>query len=162
MINFYNTDLNKLVALTLPVLLRKLGTVNWLLALIQPFKDLHKQFMVYRYSALYKIQHTPQVYSMENVFNDAFDAALKRIFIRDGVYISPVYFYEPAEVKPVHFFEDIPGVNFFEPEELLNSEVDFEVVLPIDINLSESELTLLNSLIIFYKLPDKTYKISYE
>jgi len=160
--NIYNLSLARLVVLLLPLALRKQQTVSWLFALITPYKDLNTLFKIFRKDSLYKIQHTPQVYSMENVLNDAFDPQLRRIYITDGLYKSAVYFYEPDENKPVHFFEIEPPVYFYEADELNHLDVDFVVVLPSEMSLTEAEIFRLKSLVDYYRLPDKTYTIRYE
>jgi hypothetical protein len=159
--NIYNLSLPRLVTLMLPISLRKQKMVSWLFTLIAPYKELLSWFKIFRKDSSYKILHTPQVYSMENVLNDAFDVQLRRIYIADGLYKSAVYFYEPDEDKPIHFFEITPAVYFYEPEELQKLDVDFVVVLPLAMPLSESDMIRLKSLIDFYRLPDKTYTIRY-
>ncbi len=159
--NIYNFSLARLVVLLIPLVLRKQQTISWLLALITPYKELNTWFKIYRNNSSYKILHTPQVYSMENVLNDAFDTDLRRIYIVDGLYKSAVYFYEPNENKPIHFFEIEPAVYFYEPGELEHLDVDFVVVLPLGMNLTNAEMIRLKALIDFYRLPDKTYTIRY-
>ncbi len=160
--NIYNLSLPRFVTLLLPINLRKTKMLSWLFALITPYKELLTWFKIFRQESSYKIVHTPQVYSMENVLNDAFDPQLRRIYIQDGLYKSAVYFYEPAESKPVHFFEITPEVYFYEPEELLKLDVDFVVVLPSGMLLTEAETFRIKSLIDYYRLPDKTYNLRYE
>lgn len=159
--NIYNISLSRLVVLLIPLIERKKQTVSWLFALITPYKELNTWFKIFRRDSLYKINHTPQIYSMENVLNDSFDADLRRIYITDGLYKSAVYFYEPEETNPVHFFEIDPSVYFYEPGELEHLDVDFVVVLPLGMNLTNAETLRLKSLIDYYRLPDKTYTIRY-
>jgi hypothetical protein len=159
--NIYNVSLPRFVTLLLPLSLRKTAMVSWLFALITPYKELLAWFKIFRRDSSYKILHTPQVYSMENVLNDGFDPSLRRIYIVDGLYKSAVYFYEPDENSPVHFFEINPQVYFYEPEELEKLDVDFVVVLPLGMNLPASEMIRLKSLVDFYRLPDKTYTVRY-
>lgn len=159
--NIYNVSLPRLVVHLLPIPLRKQGMASWLFTLTAPYKELLAWFKIFRRDSSYKILHTPQVYSMENVLNDAFDRQLRRIYIVDGLYKSAVYFYEPEENKLVHFFEIAPPVYFYEPEELEKLDVDFVVVLPQGMQLSEAETIRLKSLVDFYRLPDKTYTIRY-
>ena len=73
-----------------------------------------------------------------------------------------VRFYQPEETKPVHFYEEEPPVYFYEPGELENLDVDFVVVIPLALSLSEASIIRLRSLIDFYRLPDKTYTLRYE
>lgn len=162
--NIFNWSLPRLVVNFLVIEERKIKTVQWLFALIAPYKEMNSLFKIFRRAALYKIEHTPQVYSMENVLNDTFDSILNRIYITDGLYKSAVYFYEPDENKPVHFYEPAENnaVYFYEPDELQKLDVDFVVVLPNDMSLSDAEMIRLKSLVDYYRLPDKTYTIRYE
>ncbi len=155
----FDIDLKAYVRDLLPVDLRG-NLVVWLRVLCSPFQTVLANFRSYRVDAIYKIEHTAQVYSLEIVLNDAYDRAGRRIYISDGVYISPNYFYEPAEEKPVYFYEGEPPVLFYEPTQ--NLDVDFVVVLPSDLFLTDAQRFRLGALINFYKLPDKTYKLSYE
>ena len=159
--NIYNISLPRFVTLTIQILLRKPKMLSWFFSLTAPYKELLTWFKIFRNDSSYKILHTPQVYSMENVLNDKFDPSLRRIYIVDGLYKSAVYFYEPEENKPVHFFEIDPPVYFYEPGELEHLDVDFVVVLPLGMNLTDAEMIRLKALIDFYRLPDKTYTIRY-
>lgn len=160
----FNIKLNEYVVHLLPTVLRKTRMVHWLLCQIKPLQELHTKFMALRADATYKIEHTPQVYSMVNVLNDAFDLGQRRIRIVDGVYKSPVYFYEPEETSPVHFYEpeEENFVYFYEPEELELLDVDFIVLLPQGLSLTDSEMIRLRALVDFYRSPDKTYEIRYN
>lgn len=160
--SIFNIDLRRFIVLMLPLTKRRAQWVNWLMCLIKPSRDIYGDFVAYRDSTLYKLDHTPQVYSMENVLNDVYDRTSRRIYITDGQYVSAVRFYEPEETKPVHFYEEEPPVYFYEPGELENLDVDFVVVIPIALNLSEASIIRLRSLIDFYRLPDKTYTLRYE
>lgn len=161
--NVFNINIDKYIVHLLPTKLRQPRIIHWLLCLIKPVKDLYNQFFQYRLNAIYKIEHTPQSYSMVNVFNDAFDFASRRIRIVDGIYKAPVYFYEPEETNPVHFYEPIENnpVYFYEPEELENFDVDFIILLPFGLNLPPAEMIRLRALCDFYRSPDKTYLIQY-
>lgn len=158
----FTLNINAFATSLLPNRLRKSKMVTWVIVFLTPFKNLYNGFLVYRRSAKYKIEHTAEVFSMENVLNDSFDVSLRRIYIEDGIYINPAYFYEPEEDKPVRFYEEDPAVRFYEEQELENLDVDFVVVLPSEITLSAAYLIRLRSLIDFYKPRDKTYTLRYE
>lgn len=159
MINFFNININEFVAHLLPVNLRKTRLVHWLLCLSFPFKNIYTLFTGFRNTTNYKLDHTMQVYSMVNVFNDKFDQSLRRIRIVDGIYKSPVYFFEPEENAPVHFYEATPAVIFYEPEELALLDVDFVILLPFGFVLSAAEEIRMRAECDYYRSPDKTYEI---
>jgi len=155
----YDIDFEKLVIHFLPVGLRKSKMIAWLRSLVKPVSNIHRQFVNYRRDAIYKIEHTPQVYSMENVLNDAFDVQLRRIRIGDGAYRDGVYFYNPNENKPVLFYnpEENSPVHFYDGAQLFSLDTDFVVSVPFE--LSDAQEIRMRSLIDFYRLPDKTYNI---
>lgn len=155
----YDIDFNSLVVHYLPMGLRKPKIIAWLRCLVKPVVNLHTRFRNYRREAIYKIEHTPQVFSLESVLNDAFDVQLRRIYIGDGAYRDGVYFYNPEENKPVPFYnpEENKSVYFFEGGQLYSLDTDFVVQVPFA--LSEALEIRMRSLIDFYRLPDKTYRI---
>jgi hypothetical protein len=101
--SIYNINFGRLVANILPIKRRTAIMIQWLLSLIEPIAQMHIQFIRFRVDANYKLEHTQQVFSIENVLNDAFDTTQRGIFIEDGVYTFPVWFYDRAEDKPVFF-----------------------------------------------------------
>lgn len=160
MSNIYRIDFDKLVVQLLPILLRKAAHVAWLRVLITPWVALHKSFTTKRGAWRYQLTHTPQVFSLENVLNDHFDPAQRRIYIVDGDYIDAIRFYESEDSKPVRFYEATPEVRFYEPSDFDLLDVDFVVRIPL--TLSAAEELRLRALLDFYKLPDKTYTLRYE
>lgn len=159
----YKIKFDEFLLLMLPVRLRRIKMAQWLNCLIFPVMALHSSFLAYRFDTNYKLGHTSQVFSMEDVLNDAFDNLLRRIYIKDGIYRFPVWFFDRADGKPVPFFdrEDDEPVRFFDRESLQLIDVDFVVVLPIGLNLSEPEMIRLRAMVDFYRLPDKTYTVNY-
>lgn len=166
--NFYLLDWNRLVALLLPTSLRGPKMLAWLNALVSPVKTLHAQFLVFRRESIYKIEHTPQVYSLEKVLNDEFDRILRRIYIEDGDYFEQLYLFSPPEQQPIYVFEqseDQP-VYVYAPNDPDATSVDFNVVLPQVFQATfasgANNRNRIEALINFYRLPDKTYKIIFE
>ena len=82
--SIFNIDLRRFIVLMLPLTKRRAQWVNWLMCLTKPSRDLYGDFVAYRDSTLYKLDHTPQVYSMENELNDVYDITSRRIYITDG------------------------------------------------------------------------------
>lgn len=161
--SIFNIDHNRLIALLVAIRRRKPRMLHWLMALNAPVVELYNRFLQYRDATNYKLDHTPQVFSIENVLNDAFDRLERRIFIEDGEYTFPVYFYDRNDDKPVRFDDRANNnpVPFYDRSSLLVSAVDFTVVLPQGLDLSDAEMIRLNALIDFYKLPDRTHTVTY-
>lgn len=159
----FNIDFPTFILQLLPSFLRRIRMHRWLLALTAPCQELHSKFIQYRTATNYTLEHTPQVYSIENVLNDAFDPLQRRIYIQDGIYRSPVRFYDRSLDSPVRFYDaasDEP-VRFFDRESLLLLDVDFIVKIPVALVLPAADLIRIQALVDFYKLPDKTFNIDY-
>ncbi|TLP81341.1 hypothetical protein [Maribacter sp. ACAM166] len=161
--SIYNIDFQRLVATLLPIRRRTILMVQWLIALVEPINQLHTQFLRYRQATNYKLDHTAQVFSLEDVLNDAFDVSARRIYIEDGIYIFPVWFYDRADNKPVRFYNRAADdkVRFYDHKALGKLDVDFTVVLPNGLNISDAAMLRLKALVDFYRLPDKTYTVTY-
>lgn len=161
--SIFNIDFNRLIGLLVPIRRRKPKMLHWLMALNAPVIELYNRFLQYRASTLYKLNYTPQVFSIENVLNDAFDRTQRRIYIEDGEYTFPVYFYDRNDDRPVRFPDrgEDGAVRFYDRSSLLVSDVDFTVILPQGLGLSNAEMIRLNALIDFYKLPDRTHTVTY-
>lgn len=166
--NFYHINWSRLTVLLLPMLLRGARMRAWLYSLVVPIKALHAKFLELRLDLIYKIKHTPQVYSIEKVLNEEFDPDLSRIYIEDGEYFGQLYFFSPEEDDPVYFFDESENEPVYiyaqnDPEAV---SVDFNVVLPIefqnDFAIGTNERNKLEALVNFYRLPDKTFKIIFE
>ncbi|MEM8506250.1 MAG: hypothetical protein AAF717_00410 [Bacteroidota bacterium] len=162
--HIFNIDFYRFVAMLLPTAWRRSRMIHWLQCLISPAVDLYNQFLQYRDAKIYEIEHTSQVFSIEMVLNDSFDQIQRRIRIEDGVYTFPVYFYDRLDDLPVRFNDRSANSpqRFFDRSNLGLFDVDFTVVLPLGLNLSNAEMIRLKSTVDLYKLPDKTYSVTYE
>ena len=165
----YQIDWNKLPVILLPTFLRKQKQIAWLKSLFQPIKNIHSQFLDFRSKSNYKIDHTSQTGSIEQVLNDAHDQGERRIYIVDVLFNAPVYFYNPEEDAPVHFYnsnENEEHPRFFNESEVNVIDSDFVVILPLEFQNTyyegSSSMIRLKALIDFYRLPDKAYKIEFE
>lgn len=151
----YTIDYSRLKDLLLPTFMRKAKTRTYLLALMLPLDTLYTQFMAYRRDTIYKLQHNGQVVLLQKVLNDRFDKDQRRIYIDDGIVNDPTYVYTHAEDKPVHL-----GTQYiYSRAELAYKDVNFTVVLPAGMTLSDEERIRMQSLINYYKLASKTYRI---
>lgn len=166
--NFYHINWNRLTVLLLPMLLRGARMRAWLYSLVAPIKALHEKFLVFKAESIYKIEHTPQKYSMEKVLNEEFDPDLVRIYIEDGEYFEQLYVFSQEEDQPIFVFDqsEYQPVFVYAQDDPEATSVDFNVVLPLvfenDFNIGSNARNKLEALINFYRLPDKTYKIIFE
>ncbi|SNR16547.1 conserved protein of unknown function [Tenacibaculum jejuense] len=152
----YDTDFYKQISLLLPTFKRKSKIINFLKSLIKPLTELYQVFKRYRTETLYKINHNGQVVYLQKVLNDRFDKTQRRIFISDGLFNNPTYVYPHEDQKDIY----LNTQYIFNQTELEFKDVDFVVVLPSDISVSDEEDIRMRSLINYYKLASKTYKIT--
>ena len=164
--NVYSINWRNFIIDNIPVDLRKIKTVNWLLVLFKPIMWLHIEFLAFRTQALYKVNHNSQICYLQAVLNDSFDNVQRRIIIRNAILREPLWFYEPEENKPVVFYEseDNKPVYFREESEFIGDGADFLVLVPIDLKPTNTQD--LNAFIIkmeaqlnYYKLYVKNYII---
>ena len=151
----YTVDYSRLKDLLLPTFMRKPKTRAYLLALVRPLDTLYTLLMTYRRDTLYKLQHNGQVVLLQKVLNDRFDKEQRRIYVDDGIVNDPTYMHTHAEDKPVYL-----GTQYiYTRAELAYKDVNFTVVLPAGMTLSDEERVRMKSLINYYKLAAKTYRI---
>jgi len=151
----YNIDYNKLILWLLPDFKRKSNQYAWLKSLCAPVLRLHGIFLKNRDANLYKINHTPQVFSLQKVLNDRFDTAQRRIYITDGYTKDRYYIYTNAEDKP----KTLGTITLHNRSDYSDTGVDFIVWVPAGVVLSVSDNYEMKSLIDFYKLASKRYTI---
>ncbi|TCI93694.1 hypothetical protein [Tenacibaculum sp. M341] len=157
----YNIDFNKQISLLLPTFKRKIKITSYLKALIKPLTELYKNlnsgesFLEFYKNTLYKLNHNGQVVYLQKVLNDRFDKDLRRIYITDGLFNTPTYVYPHIVEKDVY----LNTQYIFSGTDLAFKDVDFVVVFPTDVNISDEVGIRIKSLINYYKLASKTYDI---
>ncbi|MFL0104985.1 hypothetical protein [Tenacibaculum maritimum] len=153
--NTYKIDYTKLIDWLLPTFKRTAKIKAYLKALLAPIVNLYTDFINFRKDIIYKIKHNGQVVYLQKALNDRFDSVQRRIYITDGIINEPTYIYTHEEDKPVYL-----GTKYiYTREELKFKDVDFVVILPSSMLLSKEETIRMKSLINYYKLASKTYKI---
>ena len=151
----YTVSYSRLKDLLTPTFMRKPVVRAYLGALVRPVDTLYSLFMIFRRDTLYKLQHTGQVVFLQKVLNDRFDNTDRRIYITDGIVNEPTHVYTHAEDKPVYL-----GTRYiYTRAELAFKDVNFIVVLPAGMTLSAEARIRMKSLINYYKLTTKTYRI---
>ena len=101
----YNLNFLKIIKENLAWFLQTSRRLDWIVALISPFKYMYNGFLSTRANYLYRIRFNSQICYLEHVLNDKFDLTLRRIYITnslDGVFFwlfrksenrTAVYFY---------------------------------------------------------------------
>ncbi|MRI64681.1 hypothetical protein EDM00_11895, partial [Ornithobacterium rhinotracheale] len=87
----FNIDLPKLVLLLTPTFLRKARFKAWLVSLVYPLTSVQNTFQRSRGEDIYKLEHTPQVCSLEAMLNDHFDTEQRRIRIGETLKADPFF-----------------------------------------------------------------------
>jgi hypothetical protein len=166
--NIYNINWRRLAIWFLPIPMRKQITIDWLQSWLQPIKTLWADFLLFRDQAIYKVAHTSQVCYMEAGLNDLFDNTLRRIAIKNGLFIEPLYVYTVDEEKPLwlHPEDDNKPLWLYSEDDLNNNDTDFIVCVPIDLQPANTValnayLSRIKALINYYKLASKTYTIEW-
>ena len=150
-----NIDFNKLILWLLPNFLRKPKTYAWLQTLCSPAVRLYGLFQAKRDANLYKLVHSSQVFSLQKVLNDRFDAAQRRIYITDSFAKDRLFIYTRAEDKPKH----LGTLPLHNRSDYGDTGVDFIVWVPYAVPLTASSTYELKSLVDFYKLASKRYTL---
>jgi hypothetical protein len=150
---WFSIAYSRLGVLLIPTFLRKPLAVGFVQAFLMPVSKLHYQFNQKRQADWYKLNHTGQVCYLRKVLNDALDVAQRRIYIDEGNSFPRKYIYTRAEKKPVF----LGKMFIYQNSEYTNTGVDFIVYAPAEI--IDTQINELNSLITFYKLASKRYKI---
>lgn len=172
--NIFEIDYDELIVELLPTRLRKPKHIYWLSLLITPYKKMLRELKVHREETLYKITHDSRSGSIENVLNDAFDNVERRIRVKSPQKGVPTYlpqytpFYletgeqEAEESNPlITYLPQYTPFYIYREGEIAEVFVDFEVIVPADLNLQTSDEIRLKSLVRYYALKDKTFKIRY-
>ena len=152
----FNIDFNKLITWLLPPLLRQPVFYGWIRALCGGAINMYGLFMTNRTAHLYELNHDSRVFSMEAVFNDAFDPVNRTIYITDGFNKNRLYIYLRAELEPVYLN---PAIYLYNPGDYDDTGIDFIVWVPNAVLLSATGLIQLTALVNAYKLASKRYAI---
>lgn len=156
---WYNFNISRWVALMLPTFLRKSKMISYLLALTEPLKLLHEEFLKFRDEQLYESEINGQVINLERVLNDRLDPTERRIYISDGgVYLPPV-FYEEFKNQPVIFgaIDDAENPVFFF-NSLIDERVDFNFYVHVPQEVFSDKIRV-KSIVNRYRAWGRTYDV---
>ena len=59
--------------------------------MVAPIVTIYNDFKTFRDANVYELAHGPEVYSIEAVLNDKWDAGMRRIRIKDGIREQPFW-----------------------------------------------------------------------
>ena len=166
MYQMFNIDFKKLAVLLIPTFLREPKHIAFVECFINPITEIQREFLDLRAKDIYKLNHTPQVCSLERMLNDHFDISQRRIRIGEVLSNEPFFIFKESENTPKYIDEtNIIYLNRYSANAGNGNE--FTVYLPYDIwNEQKTEVELgeyryyrIEALLDFYKLAGKKYKI---
>jgi hypothetical protein len=116
---------------------------------------LQNDFEKNRDNNIYKLVHTGQACYLRKVLNDTFDKTERRIYITDGGDNDVLLIHRDSDQK----LTELP-IIIHRDEDYGDSGYDFVVVIPAAINFTREVELHMKSVINFYKLAGKRYKIN--
>ena len=153
----FRIHFERLVQWLIPSFLRQPNIALLLLAANKGLRDTYAVFLSYRDSATYRLNHNSQVCYMQGVLNDYFDADARRIVIVDFTAYGAIFFWVDTDTTDIVFMGDDNVVYFYNDD----VGIDFTVQIPIGLVSDLSSVSLLKSLVNYYKLAGKTYSLQW-
>jgi len=161
----FNINYKRLIALLLPVALRKPVLFAFLESLTKPVEQLYNRFITQRQQNLYNASITPQVCSLRKLLNDTFDPTARRIYIADGMVNDWTIIYSYHLFNPTDARQPLwvgPGLYHRLSRQGVVTSIgfDFAVYVPQELR-STTSVNRMVSLLNTYKLASKRYVINY-
>lgn len=154
----YNFDVNRIVKLLLPPILRVGKNIDFLLIPFRIIDNIINELKQLRNKQIYFSQFNSQTIVLQHLLNDLFDNQLRRIYIINTANIYYPYFYNEIENKPpiyLHYkIENMPFYMKFQIE--YHSLNDFIVYVPSALTIN---IQLMKYYIDYYKVAGKKYII---
>lgn len=152
MSDFFDIDMNKLVAERIPVRLRMPRVMAFVRSASSELNKEYQAFRTNRLNNLYRLDITPQVCFLEKMLNDAYDFTQRRIYITDGLDRPVTFIFLEVELKPVF----IGSKYIYTAGETSQMADDFIIYVPMDISFEEAEMV---GKVKAYKLAGTRFKI---
>lgn len=151
----FNTDHSKLASLHTPTRQRKIRFLSLLKCFVAPIQVYQNEFEANRNNNIYKLNHNGQICRLTSVLNDTFDNEQRRIYIANGGGNLVTLIHKDTDQKLVQL-----PIIVHRDEDYADSGYDFIVVIPSDIPLSQETEYHIKSVVNYYKLAGKRYKIN--
>ncbi len=152
--NLFLADIPTMAVQLMPTKWRKPIHIAWLKVLVYPFEKQLERLRTERKKNIYKLSHDSRVGRVEKVLNDRFDVVDRRIRIGEGNRINTLYLYTEAEAQQTYLPKYV-----YTQQEIADRSTDFVVLVPLVINLPQTELDALRYLTKYYTGKDKLFKI---
>lgn len=161
----YNWNIVEWIGQMIPVIYRKNPTTQYVIMLMKPLSHLHSVFFQLRLVLMKKMKFNGQVIILENMLNDDFDNALRRIrIITISDALRKTYIYQRVENKPLWIHtrnENLPVYIHLMDEYRNMSGFDFIVEVPNGV-YSAIELERIKIATNYYRLAGKRAKFIYQ
>ncbi|MCT4590524.1 MAG: hypothetical protein N4A71_22040 [Carboxylicivirga sp.] len=148
---------NRFVVLLLPIKKRTTTVFSFIRSVLAPVVYLFNLLRNYEADIRYKLEHTSQVGSIENVLNDAFDTALRRIYISDAGGDVVTLIHRDTDEKVLVLQDDTAPFTIHNDSAYFGGSYDFIVNIPYQ--FSEADMYRLRALVDYYKLAGKRYDV---
>jgi len=168
----YDINFTQLISWLIPPVFKSNYFPLLLNAFMTPIKRNYRTFIQNKTDTEYLLEHNSQVCYLSKVLNDRFDLELREVQVVDSQRHQQLYIYIKDDKMDVSIYtkaEVDTGVNakgdpivkkFIRPRtDFADTGVDFSVIVPERIKLSNSQEYEMKSLINSYKLAGKRYKI---
>lgn len=150
-------NFHRLGASMLPVHMRQPRMLATVKSLVAPLYVVQRLFLAYREEIIYKLNHNGQVCYLRGVLNDTFDMTERRIRVMDNVKNEFLILYKREEMKSVSLGQELLARR----DSVMEDQLDFIVKVPAVLNTVDQEARI-KSIVNFYKLAGKRYRINYE
>lgn len=163
-------NINYILAIWLPALLRQSKMLSLLLSLAAPLRSLVTLFETWKQQQTVFVQHNTQVIYLEHILNEQFGDGVNDIVITDGAYIVPVYLSNVADGYTPQYIhnanEDVQNAGTYDTvfvgqNSLIVGETDFYVDIPTALyaTLTAVQLQQITAYVNRYKLAEYSFEI---
>lgn len=151
-----------LIALLTPNMYATQRTKILLGVLLSPLSLIKAQFIAARAEDIFKVQTSPQVFSLEKMLNDRFDHVLRRITIADGQPFERIYIYTESEPEIIYLpLDDNDTSNSQVYLDLYAGASDFDFIIHLNgVSLTQNQINQLTSMVNYFKLAGKRWKLA--
>lgn len=163
-------NINYILAVYLPSLLRQSKMLSLLLSLAAPLRSLATTFENWKQQQTIFVQHNTQVIYLEHLLNEQFGDGINEMVITDGAYIVPIYLSNVADGYTPQYIhnanEDVQNAGTYDTvfvgqNSLIVDETDFFIDIPTALysTLTAAQLQQIAAYVNRYKLAEYTFEI---
>lgn len=156
----YIINWSKVIRENIPLFFHLSFRLNWINALIKPFKIIYSEFVITRAEYLYKVGYKHQKNYLERILNDRFDPSLRRIYLADNTTTNTFYLYKNIESKPpLYMYKNSEGKPplYMRKNSEYSTSSGFVVFVPSDLVYEEA---WLRATVNYYRFAGINYSIS--